>query len=478
MGLQPIGLAVIVIGCVSIALGQRATFAVFIFANLLGSAAVLIIGHVSILPAYIMLAFVALAVLAHPSAARAGIASLAPVGPGFWLLAYSAYGILTAIFLPQLLEGMTEIVPLGRSAFEDTGSTVPLGPVSSNFTQSIYLLSATLSFALTSAVVRTEAGRRVCLDAMIAYAAGNLAFAMLDLATYAAGVPWLLDFMRNAQYTFHADTEIAGLKRIVGSFPEASTFARSTVGSLALTGTLWLVGYRAALTGPLALASLALLVLSTSSMGLTCAPIVLVLLYATAVARAPSMSGSAQFVVWAAPIAVAAAVFVIAYHPVTSAFVSHYADSVLLGKAESDSGVERMAWNVAAWRNLVDTSGLGVGLGTVRTSSLALALLANVGVIGTLLYLAFLWSAFAAGRARPGISADARLAARNAALALTLADLLVGPFADQGPLFYALAALAAAAPRSATDRHDETAREPRLDGGHISIARGTYGLRG
>ena len=114
---------------------------------------------------------------------------------------------------------------------------------------------------------------------------GNVLFAFLDLVTYATGTQWLLEFIRNAQYSLHIEEQISGLKRIVGSFTEASAFARSTLGALGFTGTLWLCGRRPALTGTLALASLALVVLSTSSTGLAGTLPVLLILYATALLR-------------------------------------------------------------------------------------------------------------------------------------------------------------------------------------------------
>src|SRR5713226_5318658 len=94
---------------------------------------------------------------------------------------------------------------------------------------------------------------KVSIWSLISFAAGNVLFALLDLGTYATGTQWLLDFMRNALYTLHFEEEVAGLKRIVGSFTEASVFAGSTLGALGYTGTLWLCGRRPMLTGTLAL---------------------------------------------------------------------------------------------------------------------------------------------------------------------------------------------------------------------------------
>src|ERR1700744_3545477 len=91
--------------------------------------------------------------------------------------------------------------------------------------------------------------------------------------------------MRNAQYTLRFDDEVSGMKRIVGSFTEASSFARSTLGLAAFTGTLWVCGRSPALTGPLAAVSFVLVVVSTSSTGLAGTPLVLLIVYLTGAMR-------------------------------------------------------------------------------------------------------------------------------------------------------------------------------------------------
>ena len=69
--------------------------------------------------------------------------------------------------------------------------------------------------------------------------------------------------------------------------------------------------------------------------------------------------------------------------------IRDYIDELIFNKATTDSGIERSFWNTNAIQNFYDSSGFGVGLGTVRTSSFPLALLSNVGVIGTAFYLLF-----------------------------------------------------------------------------------------
>jgi hypothetical protein len=281
--IQPIGLVTIIAGLVCLLLGFRATVAALVVATLFGAAAAILVGGANIQPAHLFLAFVAMAVITRRQEVAAVVRAIGPPEPGFWLACLVLYGVVGGFFLPRLLAGSTVILPLGTSQYGP--GIVPLGPVSSNFTQGIYLSADLVCFALVVAAASTRAGFEALASALTAYAAGNVVFALLDLGTYATGTQGFLDFMRNAQYTLHHEEEVSGLKRIVGSFTEASAFAGSTLVALAFTGTMWLCGRRPALNGVLALSSLVLLILSTSSTGLLGAPVVLVILYVTALKR-------------------------------------------------------------------------------------------------------------------------------------------------------------------------------------------------
>lgn len=63
---------------------------------------------------------------------------------------------------------------------------------------------------------------------------------------------------------------------------------------------------------------------------------------------------------------------------------------VLFNKLDSDSGVERNGWNEMALEAYDSNRLTGVGLGNARASSFALCLLAETGLIGTIIYLLYL----------------------------------------------------------------------------------------
>jgi len=122
-------------------------------------------------------------------------------------------------------------------------------------------------------------------------------------------------------------------------------------------------------------------------------------------------------------------------------------DLLVLSKSTSSSAVERGSWNTYGLQNFLDTYGLGVGLGTARTSSFPVAVLSNVGVPGALFFLLFTLTALGPGRASTrSFIADSQLAARNGCLFLLVGSLVVGPTVDLGLLFFILAGLAASRP--------------------------------
>jgi hypothetical protein len=449
LSIEPIGLLTILVGFFCVLLGYLVAAQTLVLATLFGSAAAILIGSVNIQPAHLFLGFVAASTLTRNTELNAAIGAVRFPKPGFWLMSLLIYGVVTGLLMPRLLAGSTPIIPLGSSEYAETGSTVPLGPVSSNYTQALYLVGDFVCFTMIVAIASGQAGFAAITNALLAYAVGNALFAFIDLTTYATGTQWLLGFMRNAQYTLHFEEAVSGLKRIVGSFTEASVFARSTLGVLGFTGTLWICGRSPLFTGTLALVSMVLVILSTSSTGLAGTPIVLIILYVTALMRLGihlNRPFSAALVL-CAPLLVLAAVLLVQLNYEAFGPARDYVDTLIFDKAASTSGIERSSWNTFALQNFIDSYGLGVGLGTVRTSSFPIALLSNVGIPGLLFYLLFAWGAFVQRRGIPrSLPADVRLAARNACLGFIIGDSFAGATVDQGLLFYVLAGIACAEP--------------------------------
>jgi hypothetical protein len=450
MSIEPIGLVTFIVCLMCLQLGHLAMAATLVVATLLGSAAAIQIGAANIPPAHVLLGFLAVSTFTRRAETAHAIRAMSFPQPGFWLMSLVIYGVITGFLMPRLLAGSMPIVPLGVSLeYATTGSTVPLGPVSSNLTQAIYLVGDVTCFVMIVAIASTEAGFAAITKAVIAYVAFNVMFALLDVFTYNTGTQWLLEPIRNATYTLHVDEEVSGMKRIAGSFTEASAFAGQTLVALGFVGSLWVCGRRPALTGMLALASLVLVVLSTSSIGLAGTPPLLAILYVTALTRR-GIDLSRPFATAAlvcAPLLVVAVILAAQLDDEAWKPIRDYIDVLIFNKVGSVSAVERGSWNTFALQNFFDSYGLGVGLGTVRASSFPVALLSNVGLPGTICYVLFAASALLRRRGTPGsYYSDVRLAARNSCIGLILAASFVGTSVDQGLLFYLLAGVACAEP--------------------------------
>lgn len=450
MSLEPIGLITLVIGLFCIAMGTRATSIAFICFCTLGSAAAILLGGANIQPAHLFLIFVAFSALSWKKILQNALEGFAAPKPGFWLLCFAVYGVLSSYLMPRLFNGATYIVPLGSTDTPITSSgVVPLGPVSSNVTQSMYLIGDLACFAIVLALASTAQGFKSVAYGLIAYSCINVIFGFVDMLTAATGTQGALEFIRNAQYTFHDEESIGSLRRIIGSWPEASAFAAMTLGACGFTGTLWLYQRHTTISGILAILSLAFVLLSTSSSGLAGSGFVLAALYLVALFRCgshPRYRVSSAFVLFC-PLMFCLIALSVALNDSASSRVAEYANVLLFDKSSSPSGIQRSAWNALAWENFKDTSGLGVGLGTNRTSSYILAVLSNVGIPGAAFVTLFLLSAFAVRRGmRRSYYSDLRMAATVGAMSLLVGAIIAGGTVDLGLLFYIFAGLASSNP--------------------------------
>ncbi len=152
--------------------------------------------------------------------------------------------------------------------------------------------------------------------------------------------------------------------------------------------------------------------------------------------------------------------------PAVSESVSNLIHATMTTKLASQSGEERMRWNQQAIGSFFDTSGMGAGLGSIRTSSFLIALLANVGIPGTIICMLFFFSLirFVVQRdQREGPDAMIGLAALLSCISQFTAASMAAGAIDLGPLFGITAGLAAGyglgpVPVLANDRRDDRRR--------------------
>ncbi len=450
MTIQFIGVVTLFIGLVGLVKGPPIDIWAFLVSLLFGAAAGVIfesLGSVNMLPAHIMLGFLALGVILRRGALSRGLRALSPGSAGFWLLATVVYGVVAAYFMPRLFAGATDVFTVARGDSGPGLMRAPLGPVSGNVTQTIYLVGDLVCFLACASVATTRPGLESLCRATLFCGFLNLLFAAVDYATFTTGTAELLSFMRNATYRMLDDVEIVGFKRIVGSFPEASTFAYATLGFFAFSSRLALTGVHVRSASLVAAFSLLALLLSTSTTAYAGAAICLVVLYLDAVARLflrGATPGSVAFVC-VAPLAAAGVVAAAKLYDPLWSTVTSLLDQTVFQKATSASAIERSMWNTQALLNFRETFFLGAGVGSVRASSVLAAVPASVGVPGTLVFAAFLYRVLLSplARALPDRERAVRTAARFACFAQLLAGVFAGTFMDLGLAFFVFAAMAA-----------------------------------
>lgn len=460
--ISPFGLAVGAIGALALAMPLGWALALIVLFAPFRTAMAFSppgMGGASVLVPHFFLLFLVLRVLRRFGPGPL-VAAFTTRSAGFPLALLVAYGLVAALFFPRAFAGITETVSLQRAADGDTVLVLtPLAFGGTYLTQGIYALGGLASFAAAFALFRPGAftGARAAtspwhllLVAMLGLGALNVALAAVDLLTHATGTDWLLGFMRNASYGLLTDAEKGGLKRITGSFSEASAFAVFTLAMFAFAVSIWLdrVAFRR-LSGALALLLGGLLLAATSGTGYV--GFVLVVAFLAARQTGLSKGGRAgrrlAALMGFTLILLAALLATLALMPAVVEAVRLFIAETVLDKAASQSGTERAMWNAVAFQNALDTWGFGVGIGGARASSYALILLSNVGVPGVVLYLVFARRILFA---RPTVPLDPRevttlRAARAALIGFLVGHVLVGTIFDQSPIFYLLCGAIAAA---------------------------------
>jgi hypothetical protein len=448
MTIEIIGVIAFAVGFISIF--RPPTFIIYAFAcsSLLAAAAAFnldSIGGLSIQPVHFLLSFLVFRLLSEREIRKNIVDALEPGRPGFWLALTVISSLITAFFMPRLFQGQTLVFAVRATI----NGFVPLEPTTSNVTQSVYFIADATCFLVMSGYAATRGGIKVMLNVVLVVAITNLTFAALDLVTYFTNSTAIFSIIRNANYTLLVETELAGFKRIVGSFVEASSFGGCTLGYFAFTGRLWLLGYRPRLTLTLTALSLAATLFATSTTAYVGLAGLLAFTYLELVIRAMMRPLTPQmlFFLVGSPLALALFAVLIALNDSYSDYVQNLLDTFLLNKLSSSSGVERSSWNQHALQSFFDTFGFGFGNGSGRASSFLIAALSSLGLFGTALFSLFFLSLFfgsTRGKTFDPVEDVARSGAKYMCLAWLISGSVSNPLIDLGPAFYFFAALACA----------------------------------
>ncbi|WP_292899666.1 MULTISPECIES: hypothetical protein [unclassified Nitratireductor] len=449
MRIELLGFLSLFLGAVVLVSPPRLAFYVIVVSTLFGAAAAFSVpglGGASILVPSLLLAFYCLRFF-MAFGEKPVFAAVSSASPGIWLLLLTVYGVFSALFLPRLMEGVTDtMIVLRSSAGHRIIDLTPLSFSSNNITQTIYALGGLFCFAFTFAYLKCGGTARDVINAMLFLGVANLVFAVLDVVTYRTGTAHLFDFIRTANYALLTGSEKAGFKRISGTFPEASAFAGYTIVLFAFTASLWIDRMRTVATGLVAGLLLLALLLSTSTTALVSLAMVLVFLVWRALPASYGRHATGRPAAIALGLLVVPLSFmlVLVLMPEFAKAVQEFLDETLYSKLNSQSARERMQWNAVAFQVFLDTWGWGAGLGSARASSYALVLLSNVGLIGTILFALFIGNTLTMKSAGGAQEHTTMRAAKAGVFAGLCEAMISGTVYDLGLLFFVLAGSAAA----------------------------------
>lgn len=390
-------------------------------------------------------------VLIRPRGLDSLLGTLRPGQPGAITLVLLVYCVLSALWVPSVFSGMTEVFTISRSANTNGIRSIPLGPTTGNLTQLFALTLSLAAFLALATHSRLFPNPARIEKAMVVATGLNLALGLLDIGSAALGMAQIMDPLRTANYSILSEAEMMGFKRMIGGFPEASSFGSFSMGLMGFWLHRYLVDPKSRIALVMLLIALFCVVRSTSSAAYV-ALVVYIGVYAVYGAATRMRSVLSRQIVITAILGVllvwhAMIIIYAAYEMVEP--VAAFLNETVFEKLGSDSGVERMSWNAQALRNLFDTWLIGAGLGSARASNWLLSSLGSIGVPGTVLFAAFLVAVFRMRVAVQGTLAEMTVSALKWGCAATLVtDVLIASTPNLGVFFFAMAGLAVGLARS------------------------------
>lgn len=386
--------------------------------------------------------------------------------PAWILAALMAYAVVGAWLFPRLFAGKTAVFvqsTLQRGTVVETA----LAPDSGNISQTGYFVLGGLTAIAFCALLLREDRLVQLRRGFFAWAFLNAGLGLLDLIGKLVGAGDVLEPIRTASYAMLTLSTESGFWRIAGSYSEASAFGSASLACLAFTYTYWrrtgswLAKYLAATLFGLVLLSTS----STAYVGLAVISVAVVLPIARSLAL-KRLASHDMLILTVVSVGALAALAISVQDEEFFSPVARLFDSVIIDKANSTSGQERTYWNLKSLQAFVDTGGAGVGMGSSRASSWPIAVLSQLGLVGSLL-MAALVAVLARGMGRLGRWIDPETNAvvssvRASALASIVAGSIAKGNADPGMLFFIAVAVISAYRVQAQHLRTKELLEPKL----------------
>jgi hypothetical protein len=215
---------------------------------------------------------------------------------------------------------------------------------------------------------------------------------------------------KTAKYTYLEGSEVAGFRRVDGFMTEASAFGGTSVAVasvLLFMGGALNSGAERSLAKLIAWALIGMAVVSTSTSAYVGLVVLLTIYAVWCVVRAiegrTALSPRVVIELSAAVLVFLAGFAAVILHPELLDQPQAMMDVIFFKKIYSSSYYDRSLWNKMALDALWQTWGVGVGVGSARTSNWLVSVLSNTGVLGGLAMLGFIARLLFARSSRPDL---------------------------------------------------------------------------
>jgi len=299
--------------------------------------------------------------------------------------------------MPRLFSHSIEVFPISSTVNWPT----PLQPSTSNFTQSAYMaVSVGMALAFTTVGANPDL-RRHYLQSMLFGGILLIATGLVDLMTATLGIADLLEPFRTANYVLFVDDNVLGAKRVVGLMSEASAYGGPCVimaSMLTFLRPCFPKGLRAWPVPATILGLLLMGMLSTSSTAYVGTAVFAVAFAANWIRRFLDKSAPAREDIKAEALVVGGGalvfLFLITVTPSALDSLFNMINELIFHKVGTDSYLMRTMWTKVALNSFFTTGGLGVGVGSARTSNWYVSIISNTGIIGATLLSVFIINLF------------------------------------------------------------------------------------
>ncbi len=358
---------------------EEILFGLLLVASTFEAASAINIGQRGIQPYFVVAAFVIARALVNRSL---GLRLNRKMPQGKWLLIFGAIGVTSAFVFPVIFAGVPIYDPkIGIDA--GLFNRPPLQFGLNNVIQAVYLaLHVATAFALFSIKFSAEKTRKAYLLAFYIEVFFVFAESLCQLARIEFPL-WLV--LNNPGYALWENWMEAYGTRVPGTFSEPSLAGPFLV--LYCVGFLaqYLAGKGGSLRAIVSLVASGMVASTTSLFALILAPFALLVRYSPF--RFPWYVNlrQAKRIAWILFLFTAPLILVLLF----SSGYREVLTAVTVSKGESGSFINRTASDLYSLQLLLQTYGIGVGLGSNRTSSFLSTLFSNVGVAGTLAYGVF-----------------------------------------------------------------------------------------